>query len=94
VAGPIAPVTALSVENCRFTDIGNGVWGVDLVGAAGVRVAGSTFRRATSATSARAVRVSVTSRSVVIESNDFTGLSTPAVTDSGSGTVLRNNRAG
>jgi len=93
VAGPIAPVTAFSVDDCRFTDIGNGVWGVDLVGAAGARVAGSTFRRATSATTARAVRVSATSRAVTVESNDFTGLSNPAVTDGGSGTVLRNNRA-
>jgi len=95
VAGPIAPVTALAVENCRFTDIGNGRWGVDLAAAAGARVAGSTFRRATGATTARAVRVSSTSRAVVIESNDFTALSSPPnITDGAPDTVIRNNRAG
>jgi hypothetical protein len=94
VAGPIVPVTALSVENCRFTDIGNGRWGVDLVGAAGARVAASTFRRAAGTTTARAMRVSSTSRAVVIEGNDFTGLSTPTVTDAAPDTVIRNNRTG
>jgi hypothetical protein len=93
VAGPVAPVTAFSVEECRFTEVGNGVWGVDLVGAAGARVAGSTFRQAAGTTTARAVRVSPTSRAVVIEGNDFAGLSNPPqITNSAPDTVIRNNR--
>ena len=95
VTGPIAPVTALSVENCRGTDIGNAVWGVDLVGAPGARVAGSTFGRAAGTTTARAVRVSPTSSGVVIEGNDLTGLtSAPKITDNATGTVVRNNLGG
>jgi Pectate lyase superfamily protein len=95
VTGPIAPVTALSVENCRFTDIGNAVWGVDLVGAPGARVAGSIFGRAAGTTTARAVRVSPASSAVVIEGNDLTGLtSAPKITDNATGTVVRNNRGG
>jgi Pectate lyase superfamily protein len=92
VAGPTAPVTAFSVENCRFTDVGNNLWGVDLIGAAGARVAGSTFRQASGTTTARAVRVSPTSSAVVIEGNDLTGLtSAPKITDNATGTVVRNN---
>jgi Pectate lyase superfamily protein len=94
VAGPVAPVTGLSVEKCNFTDVGDGRWGVDLAGAAGARVAGSTFRRATGATTARAVRVSPACRAVVIEGNDFTALSSPPnITDSAPDTVIRDNRA-
>jgi hypothetical protein len=95
VAGPMASVTALSVENCRFTDIGNGVWGVDLAGAAGVRVAGSTFRQATGTTTARAVRVSSACNGVVIEGNDLTGLTNaPKVTNNATDTIIRNNGGG
>ncbi len=95
VAGPIAPVTALSVEGCRFTGIGNAAWGVDLVAAPGARVAGSTFRQAQGATTARAVRVSAASRGVVVEGNDLTGLtSAPKITDNAAGTVIRDNRGG
>nr|WP_239522392.1 glycosyl hydrolase family 28-related protein [Geodermatophilus sabuli] len=95
VAGPTAPVTALSVENCRFTDVGNGVWGVDLMGAAGARVAGSTFRQAAGATTARAVRVAAACSGVVIEGNDLTGLTTATkITNNAADTVIRNNRGG
>jgi hypothetical protein len=95
VAGPIAAVTALSVEQCRFTGIGNTAWGVDLVAAPGARVAGSTFRQAAGTSTARAVRISAASPGCVVESNDLTGLtSTPKITDDAAGTVVRNNRGG
>jgi hypothetical protein len=81
------------VEECRFTDIGNDRWGVDLVAAPAARVATSTFTRAAGTTTARAVRVSAASSRVVIEGNDLTGLtSSPKITDNGTGTVVRNNR--
>ncbi|MGY1604188.1 glycosyl hydrolase family 28-related protein [Geodermatophilus sp. SYSU D00815] len=93
VAGPTAPVTALAVEDCSFTDIGNGIWGVDLVGAAGARVAGSTFRQAAGATTARAVRVAAGCTAVVVEGNDLTGLTAAQkITDNASDTVVRDNR--
>jgi len=93
VVGPTATVTSFSVEKCTFTDIGNGFWGVDLVRAAGARVAGSTFRQAAGATTARAVRVGSACTGVVIEGNDFTGLTNATkVTDNGSGTIVRSNR--
>ncbi|MGK5169741.1 glycosyl hydrolase family 28-related protein [Geodermatophilus sp. CPCC 205761] len=93
VAGPIAPVGSLTVEECRFTDIGNDRWGVDLVAAPGARVATSTFTRAAGTTTARAVRVSAACSGVVIEGNDLTGLtSTTKITDNGTGTIVRNNR--
>ncbi|MGY1743078.1 MULTISPECIES: glycosyl hydrolase family 28-related protein [unclassified Blastococcus] len=93
VAGPIAPATAFAVESCRFTGIPNAAWGVDLVGAPGARVAGSTFQRATGTTTARAVRVSAASPGVVIEGNDLTGLnSSPKITDNAADTVVRANQ--
>ncbi|MGY1773978.1 glycosyl hydrolase family 28-related protein [Blastococcus sp. SYSU D00813] len=93
VAGPIAPTTALSVEACTFSGIPNAAWGVDLVAAPGARVAGSTFRQAAGATTARAVRVSAASRGVVVEGNDLTGLtSSPKITDNATDTVVRDNR--
>jgi Pectate lyase superfamily protein len=95
VAGPTAPVSGLSVEDCRFTDIGNNLWGVDLVTAPGARVATSTFTRATGTSTARAVRVSSACRGVVIEGNDLTGLTaTPKVTNNAPDTVVRNNHGG
>jgi hypothetical protein len=93
VAGPGAPVTAFSVEACRFTGIGNGFWGVDLVAPSGARVAGSTFGQTSGATTARAVRVSSACRGVVIEGNDLTGLTNATkVTNNAADTVIRNNR--
>jgi polygalacturonase len=93
VAGPTTATTALTVEDCRFTDIGSNLWGVDLVTAAGARVAGSVFTQAAGATSARAVRVSAACSKVVVENNDVTGVSgTPKITNSASGTTLRSNR--
>jgi hypothetical protein len=95
VAGPTAPVTGLSVENCRFTDIGNGAWGVDLAGASGARVAGSSFRQSAGATTARAVRVAAPCSGVVVEANDFTGLTNATkITDNAADTVIRNNTGG
>ena len=96
VAGPVTPVTALSVESCRFTEV-NGVWGgVDLLGAAGARIAGSAFQQAqattTTTTTTRAIRVSATSSGVVIEGNDFTGMRSPEpVLNSAPDTVLSGN---
>jgi hypothetical protein len=88
-------VTGLSVENCRFTDIGNGTWGVDLAGAKGARVAGSTFRQTAGATTARAVRVAAPCSGVVIEFNDFLGLTNATkITDNAADTVIRNNTGG
>ncbi|WP_448624324.1 glycosyl hydrolase family 28-related protein [Geodermatophilus sp. URMC 64] len=95
VAGPTAPVTNFSVEGCQFTEIGNGFWGVDLVGARGARVAGSTFRQAAGATTARAVRVSAACSGVVIEGNDLTGLTNATkITNSATDTIIRDNRGG
>ncbi|MGY1642720.1 glycosyl hydrolase family 28-related protein [Geodermatophilus sp. SYSU D00703] len=95
VAGPIAPVTAFSVEDCRFAAIGNGFWGVDLVAAAGARIAGSVFGQAPGATTARAVRVSSACRGVVIEGNDLTGLTaTTKITNNAADTIIRDNRGG
>jgi hypothetical protein len=80
------------VEDCRFTDIGTNIWGVDLMAAAGARIAGSTFTQAAGAT-ARAVRVSAACRQVVIENNDMTGVTgTPKITNNGANTVIRSNR--
>jgi hypothetical protein len=89
VAGPTTAVTGLTVENCRFTAI-DGAWAVDLLAAAGVRIAGSTFTAA--GTTGRAIRTSPTTSGVVIEGNDFTGISNPTpVTDRAEGTTLSNN---
>ncbi|MGK5111505.1 glycosyl hydrolase family 28-related protein [Geodermatophilus sp. CPCC 205506] len=93
VAGPGQGVTALSVEDSRFTDVPDGVWAVDLLGAPGARVAGSTFQAAPGATDARAIRVSPASTGVVIEHNDVTGIGHPApITDRADGTTIRGNR--
>jgi hypothetical protein len=95
VAGPTTAVTNLSVEESRFTGIGANVWGIDLLAAAGARISGSVFEQADGVTTARAVRVSATSTGVVIEDNDFTGLTnaTP-VTDRGTGTSITGNVGG
>ncbi|WP_448624322.1 glycosyl hydrolase family 28-related protein [Geodermatophilus sp. URMC 64] len=74
VAGPVNPVTALSVEGCTFTEISDGAFGVDLLNVTGARVTGSTFRSAAVATTARALRVSPQATDVVIDGNDLTGL--------------------
>jgi Pectate lyase superfamily protein len=93
VAGPVTPVTDLSVEDCRFTDIADGVWAVDVMRAEGARVAGSTFQEAAGATTARAVRLLPAAGGVVIEDNDFTAISSPTpVTDRAADTVLSGNR--
>jgi hypothetical protein len=92
VVGPVVPVAQLSVADCRFTDIGDGVWAVDLVDAAGARVTGSTFAQATGATTARAIRVSPASAGVLVEGNDLTGISAAQpITDRGPSTTLRSN---
>ncbi|MCZ2860568.1 hypothetical protein [Blastococcus sp. VKM Ac-2987] len=91
VVGPVTEVTALSVENCRFTGL-ESLWAVDLLGVSGARVAGSTFEQAAGASTARAIRVSPTSSGVAIEGNDFTGLDhTEPVTDRAGDTVLIGN---
>ncbi|MGY1722109.1 glycosyl hydrolase family 28-related protein [Blastococcus sp. SYSU DS0533] len=91
VAGPVNPVTALSVEDCRFTGI-DGAWAVDVVRADGARIAGSTFQEAPGATTARAVRLAPGAVGAVVEDNDSTGISHPEpVTDRGTGTVVRGN---
>jgi len=94
VAGPVTPVTALSVENCRFTEV-NGAWGaIDVLGATGARIAGSTFQQAavTPTPINRAIRVSPTSSGVVIEGNDFTGMRSAEPILNGAGdTVLSGN---
>ncbi|MGY2066018.1 hypothetical protein [Blastococcus sp. SYSU DS0619] len=92
VAGPVTEVTALSVEDCRFTGL-DSLWAVDLLGVSGARVAGSTFQAAPGAATARAVRVSPTSSGVVIEGNDFTGVGhAEPVTDRAADTTLIGNR--
>lgn len=92
VAGPVNPVTDLSVDTCRFTAI-DGQWAIDVLGAAGARVAGSTFEQAAGATTARAIRTSPEASGVVIEGNDFTGIDHVApITDRAADTILRDNR--
>jgi Pectate lyase superfamily protein len=92
VAGPVTPVTALSVENCRFTGIA-GPWAVDVLGAVGARVAGSIFQAAAGATTARAIRVSAEASGVVIEGSDFTGvLHAEPILDQAADTTLISNR--
>jgi hypothetical protein len=92
VAGPVTPVTALSVEDCRFTGVDSG-WAVDMVRVSGALVAGSTFQAATGSLTARAIRVAPGSSGVVIEGNDFTGIShVDRVTDRAVDTVLSGNR--
>ncbi|MFW3169849.1 glycosyl hydrolase family 28-related protein [Geodermatophilus sp. CPCC 206100] len=93
VVGPVEAVTALAVEDSRFTDVPDGVWAVDLLGAPGAHVTGSTFTAAAGATDARAIRVSPASAGVVIEQNDVTGVGNPTpITDRGTGTEIRGNR--
>jgi hypothetical protein len=93
VAGVGTPVTALSVENSRFTQIGDNMWGVDVIGATGARVAGSTFEAAPGAALARAIRVQPTASGVVIEGNDLTGITNAMkVTDRALDTALVANR--
>jgi hypothetical protein len=92
VAGPTAPVTALAVEDCRFDALA-GPWAIDLIGAAGARVAGSTFQSARGATTARAIRVAPGASGVVIDGNDFTGVSHPQpIADNATDTQLTGNR--
>ncbi|MGY1604189.1 glycosyl hydrolase family 28-related protein [Geodermatophilus sp. SYSU D00815] len=74
VAGPATPVTALAVEDCRFTGIADGAFGVDVLKATGARVTGSTFQAAAGTTTARALRISPEASGVVVEGNDFTGI--------------------
>jgi hypothetical protein len=95
VAGPTTPVTNLSVADSRFTGIGANVWGIDLLSAAGARISGSVFEQAGGVTTARAVRTSATSTGVVIEDNDFIGLTnaTP-VTDRAQGSTIARNVGG
>jgi hypothetical protein len=93
VAGPVGPLTAFSVEDSRFTDIPDGFWGVDLLGAPGARISDSTFRAARGATNAKGLRISASSTRVTVEGNDFSGISNPApITDRATGTSLRRNR--
>jgi Pectate lyase superfamily protein len=92
VAGPTVPVTALSVEACRFTGIGDNVWAVDVMGATGARVTGSTFQEAAGTTTARAIRVQPAATGVVIQGNDLTGLTNVTkITDRAVGTTLGTN---
>ncbi|MGY1691428.1 glycosyl hydrolase family 28-related protein [Geodermatophilus sp. SYSU D01105] len=92
VAGPQGPVTDLTVEECRFTGIPDGGWAVELIGATGARVAGSGFQEAPGATTARAIRVMPTAGGVVIEGNDFTGITHPEpVLDRAADTALSGN---
>jgi hypothetical protein len=92
VAGVGTPVTALSVENSRFTQIGDNMWGVDVIGAAGARVTGSIFQAAPGATLARAIRVQPTASGVVIEGNDLTGITNAQkITDRAIDTTLGTN---
>ncbi|MGY1773979.1 glycosyl hydrolase family 28-related protein [Blastococcus sp. SYSU D00813] len=92
VAGPTTPVTDLAVEDCRFTGI-DGAWAVDVLSAAGVRIAGSTFTAAAGSTTAKAIRTSPTTSGVVITGNDFTGIGNPTpITDRAVGTTLSSNR--
>ncbi|MGY1642719.1 glycosyl hydrolase family 28-related protein [Geodermatophilus sp. SYSU D00703] len=91
VAGPAAPVTSLSVEDCRFTELA-GPWAVDVLAADGARVTGSTFQAAAGAVTARAIRVSPEASGVVIEGNDVTGIgNAQPILDRGVGTVMAAN---
>ena len=93
VAGPVTPVTALSVDTCTFTEIGDGTFGVDVVGAVGASIIGSTFRQAAGATTARAIRLSEKASGVVIEGNDVTGITHPQpIADRATDTQLGSNR--
>ncbi|MGY1704739.1 glycosyl hydrolase family 28-related protein [Geodermatophilus sp. SYSU D00697] len=95
VAGPVGAVTGLSVEESRFTEIPDGVWAVDLLGAPGAQVRGSAFRAARGAANARAIRVQPASPRVVIDGNDLTGITNPTpITDRASGTTIRRNTGG
>jgi hypothetical protein len=92
VAGPVTPVTALSVEDCRFTGLA-GPWAVDVLGADGARVARSTFAQAPGSPAARAIRVAPEAGGVVIEGNDFTGVPHPEpVLDRAPDTTFSGNR--
>ena len=92
VAGVGTPVTALRVENSRFTQIGDNMWGVDVMAAAGARVAGSTFAAAAGTTTARAIRVQPAATGVVIENNDLTALTNVTkITDRALDTALVGN---
>jgi hypothetical protein len=94
VAGPVNPVTALAVEDCRFTEIDGG-WAIDVVRAGGARISGSTFQGVAGSPTARAIRVAPGASGVVIEGNDFTGIShAEPVTDRAVDTVLSGNRGG
>jgi hypothetical protein len=90
--GAIAPVTDLLVDGCRFSGIGDGVWGVNLVAADGARVVASTFTEAPGSRTARAVRVTAACRRVVLADNDCTDLTAGVVfTDAAADTVIRGN---
>ncbi|WP_448624323.1 glycosyl hydrolase family 28-related protein [Geodermatophilus sp. URMC 64] len=93
VAGPATPVTALSVEDCTFTEISDRAFGVDVLKVTGARVTGSTFRSAAGTTTARAIRVAPGASGVVIEGNDFTGIShAQPIADRAVDTTLGSNR--
>jgi hypothetical protein len=93
VAGPVTRVTALSVEDCRFTQLDGG-WAVDMVNVTGAQVSGSTFQEATGSLTARAIRVAPTSSGVVLEGSDFTGLNIiQPITDRATDTIVSGNRA-
>ena len=93
VAGPVAPVTALSVDRCTFTEIGDAAFGVDVVGAVGGSILGSTFRQAAGTTNARAIRLSAQASAVRIDGNDLTGIThAQPIADRGTGTQLGTNR--
>jgi polygalacturonase len=92
VAGPVNAVTAFTVEDSRFTGIGNNLFGVDVKRADGVRVTGSSFAADRGAANARGVRVSPEATGVVVERNDFTGIQhTAPVVDLGLDTVIEAN---
>jgi hypothetical protein len=92
VAGVGNPVTAMSVDDCRFTEIADNMWGVDLIGATGATVSDSTFQAAAGTTTARAIRVQPAATGVVIEGNDLTGLTNVTkITDRAIGTILGTN---
>ncbi|GAA2725285.1 glycosyl hydrolase family 28-related protein [Cellulomonas aerilata] len=90
--GPVTQVTDLLVDGCRFTEIPDGVWGINLVAVDGARIVGTSFAAAAGSTTARAVRITAASRRVVLVDDDLTGLTnrTP-VTDAAPDTVLRGN---
>jgi hypothetical protein len=93
VAGPVNPVTALTVEDCTFTEIGDGFFGLDVLGATGALVSGSTFREATGSTTARAIRLSAETSGAVIDGNDLTGITHPQpIADRAPDTQLGSNQ--